>query len=54
MSIPPALVTTARMGWNWQWQQLMNGLAPADQEGNYKRPPSQKQQAVIPSLEELK
>ncbi len=48
MSIPPAVVTSARMGWRWQWNQLMNGLAPADEHGNYQRPKSQFQEATIP------
>jgi len=38
MAIPPAVVTAARNGWQWQWQQLMGGLGPADAEGNYIRP----------------
>ncbi len=53
MSIPPALVKTARIGWNLQWKQLMKGLAPADQQGNYQRPPSQKQNASPPTLEDI-
>ncbi|SBO44644.1 glutathione S-transferase C-terminal domain-containing protein [Cyanobium sp. NIES-981] len=36
--VPPILVRTARRCWRWQWQQLMGGLAPADSEGNYRRP----------------
>ncbi|MCP9809732.1 glutathione S-transferase C-terminal domain-containing protein [Cyanobium sp. HWJ4-Hawea] len=38
MAPPAALVRTARCLWRWQWQQLMGGLAPADAEGNYRRP----------------
>ncbi len=53
MSIPPVVVATARMGWKWQWNQLMNGLAPADKNGSYRRPPSQKQEARSPLPEEL-
>ncbi|MEC9028043.1 MAG: glutathione S-transferase C-terminal domain-containing protein [Cyanobacteriota bacterium] len=53
MSIPPAIVAAARMGWHWQWIQLMNGLAPADAKGNYRRPPSQHQQARLPAEQEL-
>ena len=41
MTIPPQLVATARCLWWWQWQRLMDGLAPADAEGNYQRRPSQ-------------
>ena len=40
MSIPPVVVTAARRGWRWQWQQLMGGLGPADAVGNYTRPNS--------------
>ena len=54
MSIPPAVVNAARLGWNWQWNQLMNGLAPADQSGNYQRPPSQHLNAIAPSASLLK
>ncbi len=39
MGIPPAVVAAARTGWHWQWLQLMSGLGPADNEGNYRRPP---------------
>ena len=38
MAPAPQLVRTARCLWQWQWQQLMNGLGPADAEGNYRRP----------------
>ncbi|MFQ6538775.1 MULTISPECIES: glutathione S-transferase C-terminal domain-containing protein [Aphanothece] len=34
----PLLVRVARGAWQWQWQQLMGGLGPADSEGNYRRP----------------
>ena len=53
MSIPPAVVAAARLGWHWQWNQLMGGLAPADAKGNYRRPPSQHQQATLPAEQEL-
>ena len=53
MSIPPIAVALARSGWNWQWNQLMDRLAPADKEGNYKRPPSQHQKAVVLEEEQL-
>jgi putative glutathione S-transferase len=33
-------VRGARNLWHWQWQQLMGGLAPADAQGNYRRPPA--------------
>ena len=35
---PPWLVRGARAAWQWQWLQLMEGLGPADGEGNYRRP----------------
>lgn len=38
MTPPPALVRSVRAFWQWQWRQLMGGLAPADAEGNYLRP----------------
>ena len=41
MTIPPQLVATARCLWWLQWQRLMDGLAPADPEGNYQRRASQ-------------
>ena len=37
MTVPPLLVRTARFGWQWQWQLLMNGLAPADDKGRFRR-----------------
>ncbi len=53
MSIPPLVVTAARRGWKWQWHQLMNGLGPADKNGNYLRPPSQHQKALVPKTNDL-
>ncbi len=53
MSIPPIFVATARKGWRWQWNQLMNELAPADQYGNYQRPKSQHQNAEVPTKANL-
>ncbi len=53
MSIPPVLIATARKGWHWQWNQLMNGLAPSDNQGNYQRPKSQHCKARIPEISEL-
>lgn len=38
MAPPATLVRTARCLWTWQWLQLMNGLGPADRDGNYLRP----------------
>ncbi len=38
MAVPPVVVATARALWRWQWRRLMNGLGPADADGNYRRP----------------
>ena len=32
------LIKTAKKFWVWFWNQLMNGFAPSDIRGNYKRP----------------
>ena len=48
MAIPPSLVKAAKISWHWQWNQLMNGLAPCDTQGNYIRPMSQKLNAIAP------
>ena len=32
------LVYAARNFWLWFWQKLMDGFAPSDKDGNYKRP----------------
>ena len=53
MSIPPTIVSSARTGWKWQWNQLMNGLAPADKAGNFCRKPSQAQNAILPNPADL-
>ncbi len=53
MSIPPQIVSSARQGWNWQWKQLMNGLAPADNAGNFIRQKSQALNAIPPNPEDL-
>ncbi|WP_320663347.1 glutathione S-transferase family protein [Prochlorococcus sp. MIT 1223] len=53
MPIPPLIVATAKKGWHWQWNQLMNGLAPSDIDGNYLRPISQKLNAIAPSAKDL-
>ena len=49
MAIPPVLVKTARCGWSWQWLQLMGGLGPADNEGNYRRPAGDHPSATLPA-----
>ncbi len=53
MSIPPIIVSSARKSWKWQWNQLMNGLAPADSNGNYCRKPSQALNAKVPGGTDL-
>tara|TARA_Y100001968_G_scaffold210671_1_gene193861 strand:- start:798 stop:1769 length:972 start_codon:yes stop_codon:yes gene_type:complete len=53
MSIPPIIVNAAKKSWHWQWNQLMNGLAPCDEKGNYLRPISQKLNATVPEKNEL-
>ncbi len=53
MSIPPVIVSSAKKAWRWQWNQLMNGLAPADQDGNYCRKESQAKEAKPPSKIDL-
>ena len=53
MTVPSSLVKAARFGWKWQWEQLMNSLAPSDKEGNYVRPLSDHQNTDIPSKDEL-
>ena len=32
------LIKATRKFWIWFWTQLMNGFAPSDLHGNYKRP----------------
>jgi len=49
MPVPSPVIEIARFCWKWQWTQLMNGLAPADKQGNYIRPASQHQTAEFPS-----
>ena len=53
MGIPPLIVHAAKKSWHWQWNQLMNGLAPCDKNGNYCRPISQKLNAIVPLKKEL-
>ena len=54
MAIPPLVVATAREGWRWQWRLLMQGLGPADAEGRYRRPPSDRMDVVIPDRSSLR
>ena len=53
MAVPSFLVGIARFCWKWQWVQLMNGLGPSDNQGNYIRPASQYQNAKVPTKEEF-
>lgn len=53
MSIPPLIVRSVRLGWQWQWQRLMAGLGPADDRGNYLRPDSMPMQTSVPKREDL-
>ncbi len=53
MAIPPVVVNASKNFWNWEWNQLMNGLAPSDSEGNYRRPPSQHKKAIALSKDLL-
>ena len=54
MAIPPILVKASRQFWNFYWKILMNGLAPADSDGNYRRPINLQKPIKIPSKEILK
>ena len=53
MTTPPIFVKAAREIWNCEWNILMNGLAPSDAKGNYKRPENFQQEIQIPSKEDL-
>ena len=53
MGTPPILVKAAKEIWNCEWNILMNGLAPADEKGNYKRPKSHQPEIQIPTKEDL-
>ena len=53
MAVPPLVVATAREGWRWQWRQLMQGLGPADAEGRYVRPPSDRLEVTVPDAAAL-
>ena len=54
MSIPTIFVKAARQIWNFEWKVLMNGLAPSDSKGNYKRPINLQKTIQIPTKEDLK
>ena len=53
MAIPTIFVKAARQIWNFEWKILMNGLAPSDSKGNYKRPINLQKQFQIPTKEDL-
>ena len=53
MSKPPLLVKAAKEIWNCEWNILMNGLAPSDSKGNYKRPKNLQPEIKIPTKEDL-
>jgi len=41
------LIKASRKFWFWFWTQLMNGFAPSDLHGNYKRPKGIKINIII-------
>ena len=53
MATPPILVNAAREIWNCEWNILMNGLAPSDSKGNYRRPQNLQPEIQIPTEEDL-
>ena len=53
MATPPILVKAAKEIWNCEWNILMNGLAPSDSKGNYKRPKNLQQEIQIPTKDDL-
>ena len=53
MAIPPIFVKAAKEIWNSEWKILMNGLAPSDSQGNYKRPTNLQNEIQIPTKEDL-
>ena len=53
MATPPIFVKAAREIWNCEWHILMNGLAPSDSKGNYKRPENLQKEINIPTKEDL-
>ena len=54
MAIPPIFVKAARDIWSFEWKVLMNGLAPSDSNGNYRRPINIQLRNQIPTQEDLK
>ena len=53
MLTPPIFVKAAKDIWNFEWKILMNGLAPSDSRGNYKRPTNPQKEIDIPTKEDL-
>ena len=53
MATPPILVKAAKEIWNCEWSILMNGLAPSDSKGNYKRPKNVQPEIQIPTKNDL-
>ena len=53
MATPQIFVKAAREIWNCEWSILMNGLAPSDSKGNYKRPNNIQKKIFIPTKEDL-
>lgn len=49
MTIPPAVVSLSRQLWRCQWLVLMNGLAPADERGSFRRRPSDFRETLLGS-----
>ncbi len=54
MATPPIFVKAARKIWSFEWKILMNGLAPSDSHGNYKRPINPQKQIQIPTQKDLR
>ena len=54
MAIAPPFVKAAKQIWRFEWKILMNGLAPSDSNGNYKRPINPQKQVQIPTEVDLK
>ena len=54
MAIPKIFVQAARQIWSFEWKVLMNGLAPSDPSGSYKRPKNLQKQIQIPTKEDLR
>tara|TARA_Y100001968_G_scaffold54065_1_gene45156 strand:- start:786 stop:1763 length:978 start_codon:yes stop_codon:yes gene_type:complete len=53
MTTPPILVKAAKKIWNCEWNIIMNGLAPSDSKGNYKRPGNLQKEINIPTQRDL-